>query len=578
MYRQKTKSLFLLAPAAAVFLMLACSEQVTPVTNQSANAATEMIYVNGEILTMDGESPSYAEAIATLDGKIVFVGAKDDALSRYPAAEQRDLQGKTMLPGFLDPHGHFMFALNMVNQVNVANPPVGNVVDIPSTIAALKVYQAEAQVPAGGWIVAWGYDQEGLAEKRHMSKSDLDTHFPDHKVMLIHVSGHGAVLNSNALEYAGIDENTETPAGGVILRMSDSNEPAGLLMETAYLPVFAAMPQPSEAELLKLMKPAQMMYARAGYTHAHEGFTHQKDLDFLIMAAADGRIFLDIVSLPGFTEIPVVVGNPDYKFGEYQNGLKLQGIKWTQDGSPQGRTAHVTEAYLTGGPGGEEDWVGQTAQPKQDFIDQIKAVSAAGLQVFIHANGDATVDQLIEAIEQAGITAASDRRPVAIHSQFQRPDHLPKYVELGISPSYFTNHCFYWGDVHIKNIGRDNANFISPLKAATDLGIVYSNHTDFNITPLDPFFIVWTAMARETRSGEILGEDQRVDAYTALQGLTTGPAWQVFEENRKGRIKEGLLADFVILDANPLTVGVDNVRSIEILETIKAGVTIYLAK
>lgn len=562
-------------------LLVGCVEK--PLSNvgetetETEFGRADKIYMNGNILTMDGDTPVYAEAVATLDNKIVFVGARDEALSRYPAAQQRDLDGKALLPGFLDAHGHFMFALNMVNQVNVANPPVGPVVDIPSTVAALEAFQAEAQIPDGGWIVGWGYDQEGLEEGRHMTRVDLDEHFPDHKVILIHVSGHGAVLNSQALAFSGVDENTETPAGGVILRLPGSNEPAGLLMETAYLPVFANLPQPSESELLELMKPAQMMYASEGYTHAHEGFTHMKDLDFLRRAAAEGTIFLDLVTLPAFTEAEKWMRDPTYKFGEYNNGLKLQGIKFTQDGSPQGKTAHVTTPYLTGGPAGEENWLGETTQPKDDFIEQVKEALDAGLQVFVHANGDATIDQAIEAVEAASITAADDRRTVVIHSQFQRPEHLDSYVRLGMSPAYFTNHTFFWGDVHVRNIGREKAEFISPVKSAKAKNLVYSNHTDFNITPLNPFFVMWTAMSRESKSGDVIGEKERVDAYTALQGLTTGPAWQIFEENRKGMIKEGLLADFVILSADPVEVGVRGIRDIEVVETIKEGKSIYVA-
>ncbi len=538
----------------------------------------QTVYYGGDIITMVGDEPQYAEAVVQSEGRIVFVGSKEEALATYGGkADEVDLRGKTMLPGFIDPHGHFMFALNMVNQVNVANPPVGPAVDIPSTIAAVEAYQAEAQVPEGGWIVGWGYDQDGLAEGRHITKSDLDAHFPNHKVMLIHVSGHGAVMNSMALESSGIDENTETPAGGIINRLPGSNEPAGLVMETAYLPVFENLPRPSESELLELMKPAQMMYASEGYTHAQEGFTHLKDVHFLMKAAEQGRIFLDIISLPGFAEAPLFLNNPKYVFGKYDNGFKLQGIKFTQDGSPQGRTAYVTEPYLTGGPGGEKNWRGEPTQPKEAFIEQVKTAFDAGLQVFVHANGDATIDQTIEAVEAAGVTAADDRRTVVVHSALQRPDHLDRYVELGMSPSYFTNHCFFWGDVHVKNIGREKADFIHPVKSAVEKGLVYSNHTDFNITPLDPFFAIWTAMARESRSGEVIGPDQRIDAYTALQGLTTGPAWQIFEEDRKGMIKEGMLADFVILSANPLETGVDGIRDIEAVETIKQGQTIFRA-
>ena len=555
---------------AALMLFVGCSQPATP------PEIADTIYYGGEILTMNGDEPNYAEAVAARDGEIVFVGSKTQALEmKGNSTKINELGGKAMLPGFIDSHGHFMFALNMVNQVNVANPPVGSCVDIPSTIKVLKEFQKDRNIPEGGWIVGWGYDQDGLAEGHHITKKDLDAHFPNHKMMLIHVSGHGAVLNSKALEWAGVDESTETPPGGIINRLPGGNEPAGLLMETAYISVFENLPQPSEEEMLKLMKPAQMMYASEGYTHAYEGFTHLKDLDFLMKAAEEGAIFLDISTLPAFTEAPEWMNNPKYVFGEYHNGLKLQGIKFTQDGSPQGKTAWVTTPYLTGGPGGEENWRGEPTQPKEDFIKQVQAALDAGLQVFVHANGDAAIDALIEAVDAAGVTAADDRRTIVIHSQFQRPEHLDTYVQLGMSPSYFTNHCFFWGDVHIENIGREKADFISPIKAAKEKGLVFSNHTDFNVTPLDPFFVMWTAMARESRSGEIIGLDQRVDAYTALQGLTTGPAWQLFEENRKGMIKEGMLADFVILSGNPITAGVDEIRDIEVIETIKKGHTIY---
>ncbi len=394
--------------------------------------------------------------------------------------------------------------------------------------------------------------------------------------MLIHVSAHGAALNSKALEWAKIDANTATPAGGVIERMEGSNEPAGVLMETAYIPIIGNLPQPSEAKMLEMMDLAQKMYASEGFTHAQEGATHVKDMRFLQKAAEEGRIYLDIASLPLFLEMDEWMNNQEFPFGRYQNGLKFQGIKFAQDGSPQAKTAFVSKPYLTGGPEGKKDWRGETTQPKESFIKMVKTAFDNNLQVFVHANGDATIDQAIEAVETAGITAKDDNRTVIIHSQFQRPDHLPKYVTLGITPSYFTNHTFFWGDVHVKNIGKEAAHFISPIKSAKAQGIIFSNHSDFNVTPLDPFFAMWTAMKRESRTGNIIGESERVDVYTAIQGVTTGPAYQLFEENRKGKIKEGLLADFVILDNNPLKVtNVDKIKDVKVIETIKKGKTIY---
>ncbi|BAO44883.1 amidohydrolase [Thiolapillus brandeum] len=535
-----------------------------------------VIYYGGDILTMDGDVPSYAEAVVTQGKKIVFVGDKKAAIKKFGSnARLIDLKGNTMLPGFLDPHSHFMSAVRMVNQVNVAAPPVGTATSIPQIIEKLKAFQEEKHIAEDGWIIGWGYDQDLIEEKRHITKKDLDAAFPKRKVMLIHVSMHGAVLNSQALKWAGIDANTKTPAGGVIARMPGSNEPAGLLMEMAYIPVFAKLPQPSEEEMLDLTKPAQMMYASNGYTQAIEGFSHAEDLDFLMKAAAQERLFLDILALPGFTEMDKWFGNPKYKFGEYHNHLKLQACKITIDGSPQGKTALVSHPYHGGGPAGQKDWKGESSITQAQLDAITRKMFDANIPLHVHANGDGAIDMMIKTIEAAGISAKDDRRTVIVHSQFQRPEHLPKYVELGLTPSYFTLHTFYWGDVHVKNIGKEAAFFISPMKAAKAAGLVMSNHTDFNVTPLDPFWVIWSAMARESRSGQIIGPDQRVDAYTALQALTTGPAWQVFEEDRKGKIREGMLADFVVIKNNPVKQKVSEIKDNEVLATVKEGKVIY---
>lgn len=535
----------------------------------------EKIFYNGTIITLAKEGDT-VEALAVKEGKILAAGSSADIMKlKGSKTEVIDLQGKTMLPGFIDAHSHISFGLNMVNQVNVSSPPVGSATDIPAILRILTDYQKEKNIPEGGWVVGWGYDQSELKEKRHITKMDLDKVLPNHKVMLIHVSAHGAVLNSKALEWAGIDANTKTPAGGIIARMKGSNEPEGLLMETAYLPVFSNMPKPNETEMLKLMFEVQQLYAKEGYTHAQDGAGHVKEIDFLQKAAAEGKVYLDIAILPLFTEMKQWMNNPKYPFGEYNNHVKLQGIKIVQDGAPQGKTACMTKAYLTGGPNGEKNWYGETTMPKDQFMSLVKNSLDQGLQVFVHANGDSTIDEAIAAVRAAGVTAKDDRRTVIIHSQFQRPEHLKEYEELGITPSYFTNHVFFWGDEHVTNQGEERASFISPLNAAKKQGLIFSNHSDFPVTPLNPFFMMWTAMARETRSGKILGADQRVDAYTALQALTTGPAYQIFEENRKGKIKAGFLADFVVLDKNPLKVDPMTIKEISVIETIKEGKIVY---
>ena len=564
-------------------VIVGCNQETQTTLPKPDKASPTTLYFGGDIITMQGNKPQYVEAVIERDGKIIYVGDKANALTYQQEPDFTgeinvvDLHGNTMMPSFIDPHGHFMSALMMVKQVNVAAPPVGNATSIADIIAKLKAYQVDNNIAEGGWLVGWGYDQDLIEEKRHIIKTDIDTAFPNHKVLIIHVSMHGAVLNTKALAWAEIDANTETPAGGIIARLPNSNEPAGLIMEMAYIPVFGKLPQPSETEMLELMAKAQEEYTSNGYTQAVEGFTHTKHIDFLMKAGEENKIIIDIVALPAFTEMDDWFGKEKYKFGEYNNNFKLQACKITLDGSPQGKTALMDKPYLTGGPAGQSNWSGESTISQAELDALTQKLHDANIPLHIHTNGGGAIDMMLESIEKTGVTAKDDRRTVVIHSQFQRPDQLPKYVELGLTPAYFTQHTYFWGDVHVKNMGQETAFFINPMKAADDLGLVTSNHSDFNVTPLDPFFIMWTAMARESRSGVVIGPDQRVDVYTALKALTTGPAYQFFEENRKGMIKPGLLADFVILKNNPLKQTVETIKDNQVISTIKAGKVVYRA-
>ncbi len=581
--KARIKKLVVLAASAAILVGCTDSGQEEGETNAVAETRElqQTIYYGGDIITMDGDEPQYVEAVVRREGRIAFVGSKEDALASLEGkAEQIDLKGKTMLPSFLDPHSHFAFAVQMVDQVNLAIPPVGDVAEIADVIRNLENFKQERGLSDTDWIVGWGYDQDGLKEKRHLVKADLDGDFPDNPVVLIHVSSHGAVLNSRALEIFEIDENTPTPDGGIIARLPDSNEPAGLLMETAWIPVFDKLPKATEEHRLDIIDEAQMDYARNGYTRAIEGFAFIQDIEFLQKAAEENKLFIDIAALIAFPEIEEWLHNPKFPFdSEYKNHFRIAAMKITQDGSPQGKTAYAREPYLTGGPAGQTNWRGEPTTPKEVFDKLVKTALDNDLPLQVHCNADAAIDMVIDAVRTAGITAKDDRRVTVIHSNLQAPDQMDDYVELGLTPSYFTNHTFFWGDVHIMNFGKDRAFNMSPIKTAKERGLVVSNHTDFNVTPLDPFFTMWTAMKRESRTGVIVGPDERVDAYTALQALTTGPAWQFFEEDRSGRIIEGMLADFVILDRNPLKVAqVDEIREIKVVETIKEGETIYQAQ
>lgn len=567
-----------MTPSRPVFLMaLAIASLATP-TLASTTQTPAQIWRGGTILTMDGNRPTKVDAVVARDGKIVFAGAEKAARRKAGSdARVEDLKGATMLPGFIDAHSHFAMVLQSAGGIDMSDPAFSATPTIAGQMAALR---AEAQrrdlLGTGKWLIGWQYDEELLSERRHISRAELDASFPDQPVVLLHFTLHGLVANSAALAAAGITDQTPVPAGGIMPKDAQGRL-KGLLFEQAMMLLAAKLPQPTEAQKLAALEEAQRRYAREGYTHAQEGATQVPDLKFLMSDAARNRLFIDVAALPFYTGLPWLLNQPDLKFGSYQGRLKLQGVKFVLDGSPQARTAYFTRDYARGAPDGHHPWHGTPNITADQFHDMATKVHAKGWQLFVHANGDAAIDMAIAEFDRLGVKASDDQRPVVIHSQFQRPDQLKAYARIGVGPAYFSNHTYYFADTHRSNFPNEVVDFISPFMAARAAGLTPSNHSDAPVTRLDTMTQLWSAMARTSKSGVVSGLDQRLSAYAALQAMTTGPAWQVFEENRKGRIKAGLLADFVVLDRNPLETPMDQIRSIRVLRTVKEGTTIWTA-
>ena len=552
----------------------------------------ELIFRGGPILTMDDARPR-VQAVAIAGGRILAAGADAEVMVTAGEGTQLvEMNGRTLMPSFIDAHGHFANALQIVKWANVSGVPAGPVTCISDILQVLREQVAAHPVKPGEWIIGYGYDVSNLSDGRQLSRDDLDPLFPGNPVLLIHSSNHGAVLNSAAFAVVGITASTPDPAGGLILRKAGSSEPEGLLMETAFLPIFTSMPQPSEEELLERFDAAQQIYARTGTTTMQEGATSAHDLKLIRKAAEQGRLWLDLVSMPMVLEVPKLVKEyfPDFRggpmelpdtaaesFGTYHHRLKLAGIKCLIDGSPQGKTAFWSEPLLTGGPNGEPDWRGQPLFPPELIIQIVKEIAAKNIPIFSHCNGDAAIDLMIDAARAAGISAEQDRRTVIIHSQFMRPEQLDTYVELGFTPSFFTVHTFFWGDVHVENLGRERAYFLSPMASAIAKGLHCSNHNDFSVTPVEPMRMVYTAVERISRKGEVIGPAERVSPWQALKALTIEAAWQIREEGQKGTIDAGKLADLVILDADPTAVPSADILKIAVVETFKEGKSVYQA-
>lgn len=559
---------------AAALALAACRAPV-------ASAGADRIYFGGELVTMDPARPS-AEALAVKGGKIVALGTRAEIEGAWRAAgtELVDLGGKTLLPGFIDPHSHYFSSLTVANQVNVYAPPAGPGKDPASIVAELVKFRDAHRIPKGAIIQAYGYDENVMPGGVGLTRDDLDGEFPDNPVLVQHVSMHGAVLNSAAMAKWNITAETETPPGGIIVRKPGSNEPAGLLMETAYLPIFGSLPQPTRAQEVEWTRAGQMLYAEAGITTAHEGATHASELAVMLRAAEAGAHVIDVIAFPFVTELEAVLAEtPVERWGKYEHGLKLGGVKITGDGSPQGKTAFFSTPYLAGGPGGERDWRGEPTFPAEVLTEMVAKVYALGVPLNYHANGDAAIDMLLAAHETvAKDDPTRDRHVTVIHSQFARRDQLEKYARYHFTPSLYTLHTYYFAEAHMANRGPEQAAYMSPMRDAIDLGLHPTNHTDFVVAPLDQMFVLWSAVNRVSRAGSVIGPGQRVTPLEGLAAMTIDAARQYGEEAEKGSLEVGKRADLVVLDRSPLAVEPMAIKDIRVVETIKDGRTIWRAR
>ena len=570
------KSIYLIVLLAAFFSCKNSEESVELATTPKDVA---QLFFNGDIITMDSQKPSYVEAIVEQNGKIVFVGNLKAAENKFPNATKIDLNRKTLLPGFIDPHSHFGMVSNTMGQVDLNPEPVGTIKNIDDILANLKSYKEDKKIADGEWIFGWGYDDGELAEKRHPTKADIDKVLPNNPVYLQHTSGHMGVANTLALEKMKVTADTKNPEGGNIDRFPNSKEPSGLVQETAMYPFVRNMLEELAGKQAEFFDTTQKYYASNGITTAQDGMTDRNTIRFFQAQADAGKFDIDLISLAGYSELESNLKDATLQFKTYKNGFKVQGTKIVADGSPQGKTAYFTKPYLTKVPGCTNDCRGLPSLTQKELNDLFVMAYDKDNQLFIHCNGDATVDMVLEAHQFACVKLNQpldkDRRTIVVHAQFARQDQLLKFVNYKMQPSFFTNHAYFWGDVHVENLGKARADFLSPMVSAERLGLKPTNHSDATVTPIDPIFTIWTAVNRVSRSGAVIGEKERAKPYLALKAITINAAYEFFEEDSKGTLSEGKLADFVILDQNPLRVRPMDIKNIQVMETIKEGRTIY---
>jgi predicted amidohydrolase YtcJ len=553
---------------------------VRPAIAEDAAGPADTIYAGGDIVTISDAQPT-VEALAVKDRLILATGGRADIEAKFKGPETKvvDLAGKTLLPAFIDPHSHYINSLLVANQAKVYAPPSGSGQDVDSIIAAIKTFATSHNIPKGELIMAYGYDDSVMPDGRLLNRDDLDAAFPDNPVRVDHVSMHGAVMNSLALKKYGYSAETVTPPGGVIVRKEGTNEPYGLIMESAFLQAMEQSEPMTPEQEIEATRAGQMLYAEAGITTAHEGATHLANFQTMKRASDAGVNIIDVIAYPFITDVDKIAEEyPVENWGRYKNRFKVGGVKVTIDGSPQGRTAFFSTPYLQGGPAGEENWLGELTFPQDIVNGMVKKVYDMGVPLNLHANGDAAIDTFLAAHELAAADdLTKDRKVTMIHAQFTRKDQIPKYVEYKIRPSYYTLHTYYFAETHIANRGAEQAAYISPMRDSIDAGLHPTNHTDFVVAPLDQMFMLWSAVNRISRAGAEIGPDQRITPLEGLKAMTIWAAEQYGEEDRKGSLEPGKLADLVILSGNPLDVDPKTIKDIKVVETIKEGQTIYLS-
>ncbi|MEQ8665071.1 MAG: amidohydrolase [Rhodospirillales bacterium] len=535
----------------------------------------QTIYHGGTILTVD-VADRVAEAVLVSDGRIAAVGTLGEIeAAAAPGAERRDLGGRTMIPGFIDPHGHFPDSgFLKLHRADLASPPIGDCHTIADVLGRLRARAADT--PPGEWVIGSLFEPGGLAEKRFPTRAELDAVSTDHPVWVVHVSGHAGAANSRALAYRGVDRDTPDPAGGRFGR--DAGGDLDGLLDG-----MAAMGELGDSEFqityerfCSAFAAAAEEYLAHGVTLAQNAWATRQLLSYFGEIAATGTPEIDVMVLPaGFLEPRLSDGELGIPLPAPESGIHLGPRKLFGDGSFHMQTACLTQPYHR--PlNGQAGYRCELAVTREQMVKRIGKLHGMGFQCHIHANGDATADLMLDAIEdvQCG-NRRDDHRHTFIHAQTLREDQLDRMAAMGVSVSFFPAHIHYWGDYHRDvTLGPDRVGDMCPTRWAADRGIRFTIHNDAQVTPTRPLHLMWCAVNRRSFSGAEIGAHQALTPAEALRAHTADAAWQVFQETERGSIEPGKRADLAILERNPLA-DAAAIREIRVDETIVAGETRY---
>ena len=534
---------------------------------------SKQAFINAQVLTMDATN-NIAQAVLVENARIVHVGSDDEVQALIDNDTiVHDLGGRTLMPGFVDAHGHFPGSGLGAIAADVSSPPVGNTTTVEELQSRLK-QQAE-KTAAGEWVMGFGYDDTLLAGQKHPTRQQLDAVSTEHPVYIMHVSGHMGVANSVALEIIGYDKSTPNPVGGLIVKDS-AGELTGLLEETAHEPFVTASLNMSLPDFYTLLTTAVDEYASMGVTTAQSGGVDMTMLKGLYTAQRLGLIPFRLELWPFEDKMGDAIRAGEVDLSEFNSDkVRTKTIKIVADGSIQGFTGYLSHPYHSPFRD-DEQYRGYPTVPREKLVELVDHYHSNGYQLAIHGNGDASIDDIIYAFDLAQQKhPVEDPRMILIHSQMARDDQLVDMKRLGITPSFFSAHTYYWGDRH-RDIfmGPERAMRMSPTRSAKDIGLRYSVHLDTPVVPMTPMLMVWSTANRLSSNGNVIGADQRVSVLDALRAVTIDAAWQVFRDKDLGSIESGKLADLIVLDGDPLLDPLA-LRDLSVDKTFVGGVNIF---
>ncbi len=536
----------------------------------TGNSLHHVILFNANIITMDAAGTT-ASAVSLRNGVIELLGSDEQIKSTATwYTSLRDMRGKTILPGFVDAHSHFPSSGVTEVTLDLSSPPLGTIQNLDQLYAAVET--AVNGLDPGRWLIGFNYDQASLQEGRHPNRAELDRISRHHPVYLYHSSGHMGVANTQALQ------QLEIPDAGL--------NSSGLLVEKAAPSLSRLLSELGLSELVRVFFSARDEYLRHGVTTVVNGAT-----DPSLHRLLYGMSLTPLMPLRAVVSPRWDAGGPFDKpgslaqrsraepdaFGFFSNRKFFIGpVKITVDGSPQGYTAWLQEPYSRIPPGLAPDYRGVPLFGQKALEQALRDLARQGLQVAMHGNGDAAIERILLAVESLGLDEAADQRPILVHAQTATHDQVKRMKQLGVVPTFFPAHVFYWGDWHsTQTLGPERAQNISPTGWAVEESLRFTIHSDAPVTPMRPLQLAQQAVQRITGSGRLLGPRQRLSMSQALRALTIDAAWQHFLDAGLGSIEVGKWADLVVLSHDPLLS--DDTQGISVLETLVAGRTVYSA-